>query len=390
MNKNRNIFPKLYQGPTIWLLLKVTDGCNLKCKYCYCKQKGSCKKMSFSTAKKSVDYFLNKFKNFKYFCISFSGGESLLNFDVIRKTVFYAQKKAKRTLFGGELLFQLYTNGVLLSPAINKFLFRNGFLIRISIDGPDYIHNAYRKFANGEGSYNIVMANAIALLKLYKTKNMERRITINSVFSPRLLNIQERIAHFVKCGFKSYIMAPTSSAPNTEFFFSVKDMDRFFNEYSKLIRWGIQQASMGWQKKSLRDKLYGFFPFLWKMPLGAPLKLYYPFCGAGVTSFAVLPNRNIYSCHVLAEENRGKVGNIINGIDNKMQMLYKHNDVDSRKECQKCSIRYSCGGGCLAENGEIYDNFFKPSKIWCDYIKRHSALDSKLYAKLSKKLIEIN
>ena len=37
----------------------VTEECNLRCKYCYLIHKNSFKKMSFETAKKAVDYFLN-------------------------------------------------------------------------------------------------------------------------------------------------------------------------------------------------------------------------------------------------------------------------------------------------------------------------------------------
>ena len=72
-----------------YLILKITNRCNLNCIYCYADNKNS-KDMDFKTAKNSIDYILSddadKLK------IQFTGGEPLLNFDLIEKVIKYCNK----------------------------------------------------------------------------------------------------------------------------------------------------------------------------------------------------------------------------------------------------------------------------------------------------------
>ena len=73
-----------------YLILKITNKCNLNCIYCYNADKNEIKDMDFKTAKNSIDYILSddadKLK------IQFTGGEPLLNFDLIEKVIKYCNK----------------------------------------------------------------------------------------------------------------------------------------------------------------------------------------------------------------------------------------------------------------------------------------------------------
>lgn len=63
----------------------------------------------------------------------------------------------------------LQTNGILLNDEWCEFLAANNFLIGLSIDGPELLHNAYRVNRAGRGTFKQVMA-AVALLHKYKVK----------------------------------------------------------------------------------------------------------------------------------------------------------------------------------------------------------------------------
>ncbi|SFU53022.1 4Fe-4S single cluster domain-containing protein [Clostridium sp. DSM 8431] len=99
-----------YDSPLSQLILIMTDNCNLKCEYCIYSDKYpkdieySRRKMDFNTAKLSIDkYFelhkerkkhgLNKSAN-----VSFYGGEPLLNFDLIKKSVEYIKNRARNNI----------------------------------------------------------------------------------------------------------------------------------------------------------------------------------------------------------------------------------------------------------------------------------------------------
>ncbi|MGS9121240.1 anaerobic sulfatase maturase, partial [Salmonella enterica subsp. enterica serovar Infantis] len=58
----------------------------------------------------------------------------------------------------------LQTNGVLINEEWAAFLAQHQFLIGISIDGPQVVHDKYRKTPSGRASFSLVV-NAIRLLQ---------------------------------------------------------------------------------------------------------------------------------------------------------------------------------------------------------------------------------
>ena len=58
------------------------------------------------------------------------------------------------------------TNGSMLTPDVAPFLVEHGFLLLVSIDGPQWIHDRHRRFANGQASYDTIMTNLGSLAQL--------------------------------------------------------------------------------------------------------------------------------------------------------------------------------------------------------------------------------
>jgi uncharacterized protein len=82
-------------------VLNVTNQCNLACTYCYefgadkiATPAGKPKYMALETAKSSVDFLLAGSGNREAVHITFFGGETLMNFRLLRDVVGYANEQA--------------------------------------------------------------------------------------------------------------------------------------------------------------------------------------------------------------------------------------------------------------------------------------------------------
>ena len=91
-------------------------------------------------------------------------------------------------------------------------------------------------------------------------------------------------------------------------------------------------------------------------------------CGAGITSLSIHPDGNVYPC-VKRYNETDLITNIfemeaVNDIINHRKKLIEKDLVDNKKHCQKCDLKYFCGGGCRAE--AIND---LPCEYNCSYYK---------------------
>ena len=150
------------------LILFVADQCNLSCAYCYYSDSyGSTKNlkgnlMDWNMAKDAIDFYLSRSKEndkSKEQAICFYGGEPFLNFGIIRKSVEYVKNRRKG------IPIAISTNLTLLDNDILKFLIDKHIFLSVSLDGPKELHDRYRVFKNGQGSFDKVIEN---LKKIYK------------------------------------------------------------------------------------------------------------------------------------------------------------------------------------------------------------------------------
>ncbi|MCU0573762.1 MAG: radical SAM protein [Syntrophobacteraceae bacterium] len=146
-------------GPNV-LVLTITEQCNFRCTYCTYSggyehsRSHSSKSMSEETARKAVDWY-GSF-NRDEFHIGFYGGEPLLHFDLMARTVEYARNSLEPK---GKLSFGLTTNGSLLTDRVVDFLADHHFETHVSLDGPAEIHDRYRIDARGKTTFDTVWKN---------------------------------------------------------------------------------------------------------------------------------------------------------------------------------------------------------------------------------------
>lgn len=144
------------------LTLGMTEQCNLRCKYCVfsghypharCHNENS---MSLDTAYRAVDFYHEHSKNTSEATIGFFGGEPLLEFEKIKKIIEYSKEKFN----GKKQIYIITTNGTLLSSGVIEWFLQNKEVnINVTIDGPQFIHDSYRVFSNGHGSFERIIDN---------------------------------------------------------------------------------------------------------------------------------------------------------------------------------------------------------------------------------------
>lgn len=131
----------------------VTTACNLSCVYCQANN-GRTKPHLFmdnDTAERAVDVALQSPE--EYLSFEFQGGEPLLNFEIIKHIVEYAEEKKGNH----KLNYNVVTNLTLLSEEMLNFFVQHCCSISTSIDGSQIVHDRNRYFADGTGTYSNVI-----------------------------------------------------------------------------------------------------------------------------------------------------------------------------------------------------------------------------------------
>ena len=168
------------------LILETTEKCNLRCSYCVFSEdyEGEREHTNISMQESVAIEAINNFKQrSKKPYIVFYGGEPLMNFLLIKKSVEHANK-----IFD-TVHYSMTTNGTLLLPKIFNFFIENNFMITISLDGLQRIHDKYRTFKNGKPSWNIIIQKLRAL-KEYNPDFYATNISFNCVI-PNEEDIEE-------------------------------------------------------------------------------------------------------------------------------------------------------------------------------------------------------
>ncbi|MBA7605995.1 MAG: anaerobic sulfatase maturase [Calditrichaeota bacterium] len=144
--------------------------CNLDCEHCFylVKEQLYPDTKSFRMSEETLEHFIQQYiegqpEHTPEVNFAWQGGEpTLLGVEFFQRAV-ELQEKYKRP--GLRVSNSLQTNGVLLDDHWGAFLHEHNFLVGISIDGPEKLHDRYRRDRKGRGSFKSVMAGLEALKK---------------------------------------------------------------------------------------------------------------------------------------------------------------------------------------------------------------------------------
>lgn len=178
-------------GQCTQIIIELTEVCNFRCGYCVYNEHhpdyrgfGN-RDMPFEIAKKSLDIILKDYKRDSFY-LTFYGGEPLANFDLMKKCIEYVRNNYKNIKLG----VSFTTNLTLLTlDMINYFntLPNDNISVNImcSIDGPMAIHDKFRRFKNGKGTFEKVIEKFNLLMdNFYEKNSLNKTISINCVITP--------------------------------------------------------------------------------------------------------------------------------------------------------------------------------------------------------------
>jgi uncharacterized protein len=145
------------------LVLMPTEACNFRCTYCY--ETFEHKKMSRRVVTGIKSLIERRADDLDQLNIEWFGGEPTLAFDIVTDICQHAIGVAKSK--GFKFTSGMTTNGYLLNQ--KRFLACLDNEIRtfqISLDGGSSDHDLSRKLASGEGSFDRIWANLLAMKKM--------------------------------------------------------------------------------------------------------------------------------------------------------------------------------------------------------------------------------
>jgi uncharacterized protein len=368
--------------PIQTLVVNVTNQCNLSCEYCYeygedkivDTENGSQPKfMSAETARQAVDLALREAAPGKTAHITFFGGETLMNFKVLKATVGYARETAAAQ--GKQVDFSLTTNATLLQPDVIDFLADERIGVTISIDGPQEIQDKFRVFSNGKGSYDIAAPKIKALLARHTKRPIGARVTLTK----QTLDVKRIYKHlFEELGFWEVGFAPVTTAPQRGHAISDSGYDHLLSQFRELAQ--------DFLAASLENRHHGFSNVretLQEIHYGHAKA--YP-CGAGIGLLGVATDGQVSLCHRFAGSESHKFGSVTEGIDRSKQAQFlEDHHIAHKTDCSQCWARPICGGGCYHEAHTRYGSTTRPNLHYCEWIRGWTHTCLEIYGELAVK-----
>jgi uncharacterized protein len=365
--------------PVSTMVLNVTNQCNLACAYCYeygedkivqTENGRQPKWMSEETARASVDFLLRESGRSAH--LTFFGGETLLNFKVLRYAVGYARARAAE--LGKTIDFSLTTNATLLKPDVIEFLADENFGVTISIDGPQDLQNRFRVFHNGQGSYDLVAPRIKALIQRHRSRPIGARVTLTR----NTLDVRRIYGHLTsELGFHEVGFAPVTSAPGRDY---------AFDDGFEPVLAAFRDLADDYREAAVVGRHHGFSNVretIEEIHKGASKA--WP-CGAGFGLLGVSTGGDVNLCHRFAGSEDHQLGTVRDGIDREAQRAFlDRHHVDHKTDCQTCWARPLCAGGCYHEAHTREGSTARPNLHYCEWIRGWTDTCLRIYGEIAER-----
>ena len=320
------------------LCLHVAHTCNLNCSYCFAAQgeyQGERAVMSFEVGKRALDFLIENSGTRRNLEVDFFGGEPLMNWDVVKKLVAYAREREKEC--GKNFRFTLTTNGVLIDDDVIEFSNREMHNVVLSLDGRKEVHDRYRVDYAGKGSWERIVPKFQKFVEARGNRNYYMRGTFTHANPDFLKDIEQML----ELGFTELSMEPVVCAPDSPSALTKEDLPIVLEQYEKLAELMLKRHREG--------KPFTFYHYMIDLKGGPCIYKRVSGCGSGTEYMAVTPWGDLYPCHQFVGEEKFKLGDVFNGVDNhEIQDEFCACNVYAREECRECWAKLYCSGGCAA------------------------------------------
>ncbi|MFX1599122.1 MAG: anaerobic sulfatase maturase [Promethearchaeota archaeon] len=161
--------------PFSLLIKPASADCNLRCEYCFyidhLEKIKNTPRMSDEVLEKIIASYMQTNQNNNY-AFGWQGGEpTLLGLSFWEKVINFQKKHAP---MGAVISNGLQTNGTLITSDLANFFGKYKFLLGVSLDGPAFLHDYYRKTIGQKATHHLVLRG----IKRLRQHNVEFNILI--------------------------------------------------------------------------------------------------------------------------------------------------------------------------------------------------------------------
>lgn len=342
-------------GRPMYVMAKpIGSACNLNCHYCYYLEKD---KLHPSPSQMMSDEMLETFireyiksQTTLEVLFTWHGGEPLL-----RPISFYHRALELQRHYAGRCTIAnaIQTNGTLLTDEWCEFLRENNFLVGISIDGPQHLHDTLRKDHRGEGSFKDVM-RGLRLLAKHKVE-WNAMTTVNHANVSQPLEFYRFFRDELECQFLQFtpVVERTLHHSDGTQLAHAGEREGLVTPHSvEAEQWGNFLCTIfdEWVRHDVGKVFVQLFDSTLANWVGQPpgVCTMSKYCGHAAI---VEHNGDVYSCdHFVFPEYR--LGNL--GEKSLSEMMYgtqqsrfgvaKHNSLP--RQCLDCEYEFACHGEC--------------------------------------------
>jgi uncharacterized protein len=338
--------------PRIHVLAKPSGAtCNLACSYCFFLDKellypNSKFRMSEETLEAYIRQLIETHRTSEV-TVAWQGGEpTLMGVDFYRKAIQFQEEYRKP---GMTFENTMQTNGTLLDDEWCEFLKENNYLVGISIDGPQRLHDAHRVDKGSRGTFDKVMRG----LRLLQKHSVEYNVlmTVNRLNA----DYPREIYHFLRdeVGTRWIQFIPVIERVNPDGY-NIYQVGNTVTERSvRPEQYGrfLIRVFDEWIREDVGEIFIQTYEAAARNWMGLPssgMCVFEETCGLGL---AIEHNGDLYSCDHFVEPNY-MLGNIkeehmIELVASDQQVNFGLDKRDSLPQyCLECDVRFACHGEC--------------------------------------------
>ncbi|HXZ03575.1 MAG TPA: anaerobic sulfatase maturase [Ktedonobacteraceae bacterium] len=384
-------------APTYYHVLSKPSGatCNLDCTYCFFLSKeklypNSRFRMNDETLETYIRQLLES-QRMPEVTIAWQGGEpTLMGLDFFKRAMDLVQSYARP---GVDIQHTMQTNGILLNDDWCTFFNEHHFLIGLSLDGPQAMHDTYRVDKGGAPTFQKVM-RAARLLQEHKVE-FNILTTVNAANADHPLEVYYFLRDEVGTQFMQFI--PIVERVNEQGEIGFQEGNQVTERSVKPEQWGTFLITIfdEWVRRDVGTVFVQMFDAALASWYGVPpaLCIFAETCG---NALALEHNGDLYSCDHFVEP-KYLLGNIkqkhmIELVSSEKQRQFGlHKRESLPRYCRECQVRFACHGECPKNrfietpDGEAglnylcagYKAFFthidKPMRIMAELLRRDQA-----------------
>ncbi len=349
------------------LLAKPTGPiCNLDCDYCFFLSKemlypGDRFRMADELLEEYIRQVLDSQPGPEV-TVAWQGGEpTMMGLDFYRRSVDLVEKYRRPEQ---RVSYTIQTNATLLNDDWAAFFRQHGFLVGVSIDGPQPLHDAYRRDKRGEGSFDRVLAGYETLRNNGVDVNV--LCTVHSANQDHPLDVYRFFRDDLAVEFIQFIpiveRATAALLPLANLGWSTAGENKrplYVQHGHHTTNRTVDAAKFGrflttifdeWLQHDIGNVYVQHFDVALAAWHGVPggLCIFAETCG---DALAMEHNGDLYSCDHYVEPGY-LLGNILETTMSELAQTEQQLDFGKAKAttlpeyCRSCEVRFACQGGC--------------------------------------------